>query len=118
MPCSTCHDFQGIGDYLNEDVLEARHRHHIKLGLTWGDLVTSATTCELCDILLRGCQGSFQQRDIDESQVLHCHISFYYDSYEKTQHTDIDKEIFFRMKDGSWFTLQIFSDPDGKRRMD
>jgi hypothetical protein len=29
---------------------------------------------------------------------------------------DVDKEIFFRMKDGSWFTAQVFASPNGRRR--
>ncbi|KAN0091808.1 Heterokaryon incompatibility protein (HET) domain containing protein [Hyaloscypha variabilis] len=43
---------------------------------------------------MSGCQGCFQQHGIEESQILHCHLSFYYESYEDEE-MDVDKEIFF-----------------------
>jgi hypothetical protein len=115
MPCSMCHDFRGIGDYFlkSESVVGRKYRHHIKLGFTWSDLEASTASCEICGILMLGCQGCFRQHGIEESQILHCHLSFYYENY-KDEETDVDKEIFFRMKDGSWFNVQVFAAPDGR----
>jgi hypothetical protein len=112
-----CNDFWGVGDYFlkGESVIGREYRHHIRLGFTWSDLEISAASCEMCDILMSGCQGCFQQHGIEESQILHCHLSFYYESYEDEE-MDVDKEIFFRMKDGSWFTAQVFASPNGRRR--
>jgi len=73
-------------------------------------LETSAISCEICAIIVSGCQGCLRQRGIQESQISHCHLSFYYEAYEESeQESDVDKEIFFRMKDGQWFTVQIFA---------
>lgn len=116
MPCSMCHDFRGIGDFFLKGVLGQKNRHHIKLNFTWSDLETSAVSCEFCGILVLGCQGCFRQHGIEESQILHCHLSFYYEAYEEQEEeVDLDKEIFFRMKDGSWFNVQVFADPDGRQ---
>lgn len=93
----------------------------------WSDLQASAAHCEVCGILVRGCRGCFNQREKDESQIQHCHISFLYDKYEnydnsededeeqEGQPEDVDKDIVFHFKDGSWFTVQIFSDSEGEK---
>lgn len=116
MSCSICHDFRGIGSYFSKSEIRAelKHRHHFKLGFTWSDLETSAVSCENCGILVLGCQGCFRQHGIEQSQILHCNLKFYYKAYEDEEQ-DEDKEVFLRMKDGSWFTVQIFAAPDGRQ---
>lgn len=119
-PCSICHDFCGIGDFWDpaKEIRQAT-RNHIRLGLAWSDLTTSAESCENCEILVKGCKGCFQQHAISQDQILHCHLSFYYqiqDQDDDNYLEDVDKELFFRLKDGSWFTVQIFYNAEGRQR--
>ena len=111
MECSLCHDLQGVGEYIRGP--EKRSRHFVKLFSAWGDLEKSAETCENCSILVRGCRGCLHQHGIQVSQISHCHITFFYSPFED-EDQDVDKEIFFRFENGSWFTVQVFTDPDGE----
>ncbi|KAF6842763.1 het domain-containing protein [Colletotrichum musicola] len=102
MPCPTCNDF--VGTPWNRT-----HRNHIKSGLAWVDLVTSAQTCYPCDVLLRGIRGCFSQHKVDELQVSSLSIDFLYRyRLDRDEEEDIDKEIRFWLADGTKFEISIF----------
>jgi hypothetical protein len=113
-----CNEFRGVGNFWDRNVpADRRTRHHFRHGVSWNDFAVSAASCEICGVLLSGCKGCFQQHGFDHSEILHCDISFYYESFEfdeEEESEDVDKEIFFRMKDGSWFVVQIFAVEDGR----
>ncbi|KAF9872326.1 het domain-containing protein [Colletotrichum karsti] len=112
MPCAICHDFTGpaLAD------TGGRHRNHLKLDIPWQDFVTSAKSCRICEIILRGSRGCFLQHEVKEPEIVSCSISFLY-LREEDKDDDVDKEIRFRMADGTKFEMSIFVN-DSQAAMD
>lgn len=103
MPCAICHDFTGPALADNG----GRHRNHLKLDILWHDFVASAKSCLICDIILQGSRGCFLQHEVQESEIVSWSISFLY-LREEDKDDDVDKEIRFRMADGTKFEMSIF----------
>lgn len=109
MSCTICFDFQGIDDLKERDKNNPREtkRNHENLEFAWSEFVGSAKSCYICDILIRGVRGCFGQHNIEERQILHCSILFYYQDWIGAN-VDGNKEIHFRLRDGRLFEVQLF----------
>lgn len=150
MVCPTCNDLRGREDnvFMKDGVEHYKSRNHIRQGMTWSELQTSATQCEICSMVVRGCQECLKQHNKDEAQIESCDISFLFgipgakqsgengdgdggdemdeeneDGEEEESESededdgDVDKDVIFRLKDGSWFIVQMFVDADGTVEM-
>ncbi|KAK0615590.1 HET domain-containing protein [Bombardia bombarda] len=112
MTCNICNQFQGTRDLRKQgEGFREGVRNHVKTDFSWDEFMTSAKSCYICNLLVRGTRACFRQRGLDESQILDCGVYFYYEQ-AVDDGLDIDKDIRFRMKDGSRFEVQLFAVDD------
>lgn len=106
--CTICNRFQGRWK-IDVNVYPRGRRDH-KSKFTWNELQTSAKSCYGCDIVLRGCRGCFQHYKIDELDIEHVDLRFYYPSAKSVANDDIEagKEIIFLLKGGRYFEVEVF----------
>jgi hypothetical protein len=113
MPCEICHDFRGIGELRKDDKQWLpKNRLVLNKDLLWQSLKASAKSCYICELLIKGCRGCFEQNGIQEGHIVNFEIRFYYQLY-KDQLTDVDKTISFLLEDDTYFDVQLFATEDG-----
>jgi hypothetical protein len=113
MVCSICGDFLGRGELQHgsssSELLESS-RDWTVLDLTWQDLLVSAKTCYICEILARGSRCCFNQHHVEEAGIAKVGIHFYYQNrFDKEGQHDPEKQICFELRDGARFEVEMFA---------
>ncbi|KAI9148002.1 hypothetical protein HJFPF1_11823 [Paramyrothecium foliicola] len=118
MSCEICNDFHGIPKRSELHQAWKGNRSWKKLNFSWEALLLAAQTCHTCSVLLTGCRGCFDLHGIQgETNILSCNIDFAYptrDDWEKMDREaesqpSMEKEIQFRLRDGTKFVVEIFT---------
>ncbi|EER38572.1 conserved hypothetical protein [Histoplasma capsulatum H143] len=112
MTCALCNKFQGKWN-LSDTRLRGMNRHRIVPRFTWEEMQCSATSCYSCNILISGCRGCFSQHGIEESEIIHGILRFYYPTtLDNAVKQEASKDLIFLMKGGRRFEVQLFCTED------
>jgi hypothetical protein len=115
--CALCNQFQGRWPISSASLRnEQRHPGNRSLfvpNIIWDDLLKSKEVCYNCKILVDGCRGVFDQRNIKESDIVRCSLRFCYPSYiEDVDIADCDKHLVFHLQTGQRFEIELFATQD------
>ncbi|KAK4446338.1 het domain-containing protein [Podospora aff. communis PSN243] len=116
MVCTICGDFVGKGELQDasssSELLESSRDWKV-LDLTWQDLLVSAKTCYICEIIVRGSRRCFDQHHVKEMDIAKVGIHFYYQNrFDVEGQHDPEKQICFQLKDGTRFEVEMFATED------
>ncbi|KAF3767272.1 hypothetical protein M406DRAFT_89786, partial [Cryphonectria parasitica EP155] len=112
--CTICNKFMRKRPVAtrSETLRQRVSRHHINT-FSWPALLDSAAACYCCKILLTGCRACFLQHGINEAEIMHGKLRFYYPtSIDYADTEEIGKELIFFMRDGSRFDVEMFIDAE------
>lgn len=115
MTCRICNLFQGKFPIDAAAEVKARlgNRNHLCPQFTWREIESSALSCYVCRILMQGCRGCFRHHGIQESDITHGQIRFYYrPRVLEDVEDDADKTLIFALTNGHRFEVEMFAIDD------
>ncbi len=115
--CDICNRFQGRWP-IDGKIHAHEHkgqgtRSFISSGTKWPKVLKSAESCYVCDILIKGCRGCFEQHNIVEADIATCDIKFRYPNHiEDEEDLDAEKIVILHLKNGQRFEVEMFATED------
>lgn len=80
---------------------------------TWEELLHSAKGCYCCSIIISGCRGIFDLRDVKEADIVYGNLQSQYPRcVEDADEADCTKHIFFNLNNGQRFEVELFCTED------